>query len=64
MKTFKMHQITPEQLAMKFHEIYERLAPEYNYKTRKDSAVDWENVPENNKRLMIAVCKEILEDLR
>ncbi len=26
------------------------------YKTRKASAVKWEDVPEKNKKLMIAVC--------
>lgn len=50
-----------EQLAILFHSTYERLAPNYDYKTRKASAVPWEDVPENNKKLMIAVCKEILE---
>jgi len=50
-----------EELAQQFHETYERLAPQYNYQTRKASAVPWSDVPENNKRLMIAVCTEILE---
>lgn len=54
---------TPEQLARSFHEIYEKLAPQFNYETRKDSAVPWENVPENNKKLMIAVCAQILKNL-
>ncbi len=51
---------TAEQLAEKFHCTYEKLAPDYGYETRKDSAVPWESVPEKNKRLMIAVCGEIL----
>jgi hypothetical protein len=50
-----------ERLARFFHETYERLAPEYNYETRKASAVPWQLVPENNKRLMIAVAGEVLE---
>lgn len=53
--------VDPEELAQTFHEIYERLAPNFNYKTREASAVPWEDVPENNKRLMIAVCKELME---
>lgn len=52
--------MTAEQLAEKFHNTYERLAPEHGYETRKDSAVPWENVPQKNKSLMIAVCKELL----
>ena len=52
---------TAEQLAKRFHEAYERLAPQFGYETRKESAVPWQDVPENNKRLMIAVCAEILD---
>lgn len=44
-----------EQLAKLFHETYERLAPSFGYETRQDSAVPWEDVPDRNKRLMIAV---------
>jgi hypothetical protein len=53
--------VDPEELARNFHEIYERLAPKFSYKTREASAVPWEDVPENNKQLMIAVCKELQE---
>lgn len=52
--------MTAEQLAEKFHNTYERMAPEHGYETRKDSAVPWESVPAKNKGLMIAVCKELL----
>lgn len=55
--------ITPEQLAQKFHETYECLAPNHGYQTRKESAVAWANVPANNKALMIAVCGEIITEL-
>jgi hypothetical protein len=55
-----MGQITPEELAQAFHEIYERLAPDFGYETRRESAVPWEELPEPNKQLMIAVCKELL----
>ncbi len=52
-----------EKLAQLFHETYERLAPSYSYKTRDESAVPWAQVPEMNKRLMIAVCAEVLKVL-
>ncbi len=52
--------MTAEQLAHLFHETYERLAPEYGYETRKASAVPWPDVPENNKRLMVAVAEQVL----
>jgi len=55
--------IDAEALARMFHETYERLAPSFGYETRKDSAVPWEDVPEKNKKLMIAVAGEILKTL-
>lgn len=49
-----------DKIAKLFHETYERLAPEHGYKTRTESAVPWEQVPENNRNLMIATVKEVL----
>lgn len=54
--------MTPELLAQRFHEEYERLAPSFGYQTRKESAKPWAEVPARNKALMIAVCKELLDD--
>jgi hypothetical protein len=56
--------MNPEDLARFFHETYERLAPEHGYETRKESAVAWEDVPEQNRNLMVATCKEVLAWLR
>ncbi len=53
-----------EQLAQLFHETYERLAPQFGYETRKDSAKPWADVPAQNKQLMIAVADEILVTLK
>lgn len=55
--------MNPEEMAQVFHEAYERLAPNFSYKTREASAVPWEDVPENNKKLMIAVCAEVIKKL-
>ena len=52
---------SPENVAEAFHEAYERLAPDHGYETRKDSAVPWSEVPEQNKALMIAVVAELFE---
>jgi len=52
-----------ERLARFFHATYERLAPEFAYSTRKASAVPWDQVPENNRNLMIATCRVVLEQL-
>lgn len=53
-----------EVIAKLFHETYERLAPEHGYETRESSAVPWSEVPEPNRRLMIATCREVLVDDR
>jgi S-adenosylmethionine synthetase len=55
--------MTAEDLAKLFHETYERLAPEYGYRTREASVVSWEQVPEQNKKLMIATCDYVLKRL-
>jgi hypothetical protein len=55
--------MTAEELAKLFHETYEELAPNYGYTTRRSSAVSWEDVPEPNKSLMIAVAKRVLEKI-
>jgi len=52
-----------ETLARMFHEKYERLAPEFGYKTREASAVPWDDVPADNKALMVAVCTEIVDEI-
>lgn len=56
--------LTPElkestEIARYFHETYERLAPDFDYKTREASAKPWKDVPENNQYLMIAVANEV-----
>jgi hypothetical protein len=48
-----------EQLAQMFHESYERLAPSFGYVTSRTSAKPWGEVPELNRKLMIAVCAEV-----
>lgn len=46
-----------QDLARRFHETYERLAPFYGYRAREASAVPWGDVPEQNKQLMIAIAE-------
>jgi hypothetical protein len=50
-----------EEIAMAFHESYERQAPLFSYETREASAVPWRDVPANNKVLMIAVVQDLLD---
>ena len=49
-----------DDIAQAFHEAYERLAPDFGYKTREASAKPWDDVPEDNKRLMVAVVRDLL----
>lgn len=50
-----------ELIAGIFHATYETLAPDHGYKTREASAVDWKDVPENNRALMIATVRNMLD---
>lgn len=50
-----------EQLARTFHEAYERLAPDFGYATREASAKPWTDVPESNRKLMIATAQAVLD---
>lgn len=47
------------ELAILFHNTYERLAPKFGYETRLDTKSFDSNTP--NGMLMIAVCKEIIK---
>ena len=51
-----------EELARKFHEIYERLAPMFGYETKPETRNF--DPTSSNGRLMIAVTDEIEEMLR
>lgn len=51
-----------EFVAMRFHQVYERLAPEHGYETREESRVAWPDVPEQNRKLMIAVVGELRDE--
>lgn len=51
--------MTAVELARFFHDTYERLAPDYGYKTRKDTRMF--NASSPNGELMIAVCEEVIK---
>lgn len=59
-----MLDMEPEQLARMFHETYERIAPRYGYETRDESRTTWEEVPDENKQLMIHTCQEVIKKLK
>lgn len=53
---------TDLELAMKFHETYERLAPDFGYETRDDTKQF--DPQSKNGKLMIAVCHEVNEKVK
>jgi len=54
--------MTNLELAILFHETYERLAPSFGYETRSDTKLfDPES---KNGLLMVAVCGEVLDRVR
>jgi hypothetical protein len=50
-----------EQIARQFHDVYERLAPQFGYETREDTKVF--DPQSQNGRLMIAVCAEVISEI-
>lgn len=60
---YQLVEATAERVARSFHEKYEELAPQHGYKTREESAVPWNKVPENNKKLMIETVYAVLTHL-
>ena len=57
-----INELSGRELAGVFHNIYEKLAPQYGYETRKDTKAFDANSP--NGKLMIATCDEIIAILR
>ena len=53
--------VTPDEMAQKFHEAYIRLAPSFGYAIRPEYAKPWGEIPEDNRKLMIAVCAALLQ---
>ena len=53
--------ITPEKLAVMFHEAYEFVAPIYGYETREGTRVF--NPESKNGKTMIATCKIVITQL-
>ncbi len=49
------------ELARRFHETYAGLAPAFGEDAHTERAVPWAAVQEQQKRLMIAVCYEVLQ---
>ncbi len=48
-----------ETIARRFHETYERLAPDFGYRTREASAKPWDDIPPHSRALMIHTAMEV-----
>ena len=57
-------EVDPEALARLFHEVYEAQAPMFGYETKPETRCAWEEMPEDNKQLMVSVCRRIVGVLK
>lgn len=48
-------------LARRFHEVYEVLAPGFGWSTQEASRVTWDELPTNQRDLMVATIRKIFE---
>jgi len=55
-------QMSPEYWAGRFHDTYERLAPDFGYETRDDTKTFDPTSP--NGRLMTRVCEVLVDEIR
>jgi hypothetical protein len=44
-----------------FHDEYERLAPEHGWETQDATRVHWNDLPPNNRALMIRAVRSLLD---
>lgn len=49
-----------ERIARAFHEEYEQMAPAYGWETQKKSRVAWDDLPDNQRKLMVHVVGNLL----
>lgn len=47
-------------IARRFHEEYEHIAPMYGWTTQEASRVDWDDLPDNQRKLMVHVVANLL----
>jgi hypothetical protein len=56
-------ELTAENLARRFHEVYEKIAPNFGYETKPESAKPWDEIPPNNRALMVATADVLLNEM-
>jgi hypothetical protein len=60
--TTNVYEAQVESIARAFHDSYEKQADEHGWKPQDKTRVAWEDLPEQNRSLMIAVVRELLRD--
>lgn len=56
------HDDRVDQVAQRFHELYEELAPSHGWETQDVSRVPWDAVPHENQGLMRSVVRRLIEE--
>lgn len=57
--------MSPEELAQahklvrEFHAVYERLAPEYHFNSKR--VISWEEIPKQEKLLLVGIFADMLD---
>jgi len=55
-----LEKLTAEKLARKFHDEYERLAPEFGWKSQESCRKGFDELPESNRELMVEVARQVI----
>ncbi len=51
-----------EQIAKRFHESYKALAPNFGWELQEGSDVEWEQLSQNSRELMIATTMMVFSE--
>lgn len=51
-----------EFIAREFHRIYTHLAPAFGWRVHRDTRDSWEELPDRNRKLMIATAGRLIAD--
>lgn len=53
-----------QETARYFHDTYERMSPHYGFVTNQEDRIDWMELPERRRKLLIETCRQMLEWLK
>jgi hypothetical protein len=61
-RIFRVEQPTAHELACYFHDTYEMLAPDFGWTTSAGCVVPFDDLPDENRLLMLEVCERVLQE--